>query len=169
MEGSSNSVIYAISEGGSDTISYHGSKKGAGEINFFTGETTSTTITTDNGPEDRLIIHGVFMFFAWTVLFPLGIFVVRFGKRILLKWWFRLHMLIQYLAVLFIIVALILAVEAVAKGGVYKHIHSAHAILGVISVSLAIVTPALGQITSLLWANTRKSVPIFPDRVRFLF
>jgi len=161
-DGEPTPVLVAF--GNSDTLGYHGGNKQSGQINFFTG---SSQLTSEpSGPKDRLTIHGVLMVFAWLFVFPLGIFLVKFCKRLLLRWWFRLHMIIQYIGTLFVICALILAVEAVAAEG-EKHITNAHAILGIITVALAIIVPALGQLTSLVWTPTRKFA-IFPDWLHYI-
>ena len=94
-----------------DELSYHYQNAIAGRINFVTGEFDESSYS---GAQSRLIVHGTFMYFAWVILFPVGTMVVRFWKKFLKRWWFRSHMLIQYLGVLFIIVALIISVEAVA-------------------------------------------------------
>ena len=61
-------------------------------------------------------MHGVMMFMCWAVVFPLGIFIARFLKDIpfCLAWWFQLHLVVQYLGVLFLITGFALALEATA-------------------------------------------------------
>jgi len=159
-------IVFAM--GSSDSLSYHGGKKGAADINFYTGTVDITAVEEQQGPKDRLTVHGVLMFVAWAVIFPLGIVIVKFCRKLLPRWWFRLHMFIQYIGVLVIIAALILAVEAVADlGDEDGHIHDAHGIMGVITVCLAIITPALGQATAVMYEAPKK-VPLFPDRLHSL-
>jgi len=114
-----NPTAILIAFGSSDELGYHGGNKLSAEINFFTGFFGTTG--SHSGPHDRLTVHGVLMVFAWLFVFPLGIFIVKFCKRLLLRWWFRLHMIIQYLGTLVVICSLILAVEAVAAEG-HEHI-----------------------------------------------
>lgn len=114
-----NPTAILIAFGSSDELGYHGGNKMSAEINFYTGFFGVTG--SHNGPHDRLTVHGVLMVFSWLFVFPLGIFLVKFCKRLLLRWWFRLHMIIQYLGTLIVICALILAVEAIAAEG-HEHI-----------------------------------------------
>merc|ERR1712137_337518 len=159
VKDTATSIIFAMSS--SDTLGYHGSNKGAAEVNFFTGGVSTLAVEEDDFGA-VIIIHAVFMFVAWTVIFPLGVVTVRFCRKILPRWWFRLHMFIQYFGVLMIIVALILAVEVAAPGN-HEHIDSAHSIVGLIAIGLAIIVPALGQATAVMY-EVPKRVPIFPDR-----
>jgi len=159
QQGETTNIIVAMS--GSDSLGYHGANKGAASINFFTGDVDLSAVDVQND-KTSVIIHAVFMFVAWTVIFPLGVVTVRFCRKILPRWWFRLHMFIQYFGVLMIIVALILAVEVAAPGN-HEHIDSAHSIVGLIAIGLAIIVPALGQATAVMY-EVPKRVPIFPDR-----
>ena len=113
------------------------------------------------------------MFMAWAVLFPAGVFVARFfpPAQLLLRWWFHLHLLIQYLGVLFLLTGFIIAIETVAAKG-ESHFNNTHAILGLTTVLVGIVVPAFGQLTAVFWKPGGKSRfslfgrRIFPELVR---
>merc|ERR1712137_504293 len=168
-DGNPTPIVFAMSASNSDTLGYHQGNKGAAEINFFTGDFALTGVDVGNqGANDRLTVHGVLMFVAWAAIFPLGMVAVKFCRKILPGWWFRLHMFLQYFGVIVIIVALIFAVEAVADFGDRKHINNAHAIMGIITVSLAIIVPALGQATAVTYEAPKK-IPWFPDRIHLVF
>lgn len=173
VEPESSSVLFAM--GGSDGLSYHGSNKVAASINFFTGE-SRTVAFVDNSADDRLIAHGVMMFICWGVVFPLGIFIARFLKEVprFLAWWFQIHLIMQYLGVLFLITGFALALEATAAVG-HDHFDHVHGILGLITVLLGIFVPAFGQFTAIFWSAGSKQgwftvlgVRLFPDAVHYV-
>ncbi|KAJ3293397.1 hypothetical protein HK104_004493 [Borealophlyctis nickersoniae] len=92
------SIIWAYSDS-SATLAYHGSNKGIGQINFFSGVDTDTatdvalTVCATHGPSSVfIIIHAVEMLANIFVIIPLGIYVARYGTRVDL--WLPWH---QYL------------------------------------------------------------------------
>jgi hypothetical protein len=105
--------------------------------------------------EHRLTVHGVMMFVCWAVLFPSGVFIARFLRyhKKLLRWWFHLHLLTQYLGVLFLLTGFTLAVEAVAYLG-QSHFNNTHAILGMVTFCLGVLVPAFGQVAAMFWTAT---------------
>jgi len=172
-EGEASDVLFAY--GSSDSLSYHGSNKEAAIINFFTGEAELASLVS-NSAEDRLTVHGVMMFMCWAVVFPLGIFIARFLKDIpfCLAWWFQLHLVVQYLGVLFLITGFALALEATAALD-REHFENTHAVLGLVTFSLGIFVPAFGQFTAIFWTAGEKGgwttvcgVRLFPDAVHYV-
>jgi len=108
------------------------------------------------------------MFMAWAVLFPAGVFVARFfpPAQLLLRWWFHLHLLIQYFGVLFLLTGFIIAIETVAEEG-EGHFNNTHAILGLTTVLVGIVVPAFGQLTAVFWEpdTTQSKFSLFGRRI----
>jgi len=172
-QGEAVPVVYALGE--SDVLQYHGGNRGAAIINFFTNQTTVVNTAVDSA-NNRLTVHGVMMFMAWAVMFPIGLYAVRILKYIrkLREWWFHIHLIVQYLGVLFMITGFALAIEAVPALG-HSHFSSTHARMGMAAVVLGVVVPATGQLTAVFWTATPKrwqiaicGIRLFPDMVRVI-
>ena len=89
----------------------------------FTGAIPTFGTTKVKNPNRRLLflLHGVFMFLAWCVLSPLGVFVARFMKVLLSTSWFKLHVGLMFVgATVFTAVAYGLIYWCIELDG-YKH------------------------------------------------
>ncbi len=61
-------LIYAMSLDESDNLRYHGSQKGGADVYFAQGRSSI-----DDTVRKHRIAHGVLMFLAWGVIFPIGL------------------------------------------------------------------------------------------------
>ncbi|KAJ3203348.1 hypothetical protein HK099_001542 [Clydaea vesicula] len=125
-----------------------GNLEGQGE-----GSSSSSTL---------IIMHGVFMFLAWCVFAPTGIFVARFFKDILGENWFKLHIgLMLGGGSLLSVVALIIAV--VATGGIdvsdMEALGTSHVVLGLIVIIVSIAQVVSGFVIDKLFDPARNKIP----------
>ncbi|GBC06036.1 hypothetical protein RclHR1_06580008 [Rhizophagus clarus] len=78
------SVIFAWNPN-SNALSYHGGNRGKAKINFF----QSGVSTSSKNDRLALLLHGIWMFTTWSVLFPISIIIVRYMKH-------NVHHLLQH-------------------------------------------------------------------------
>ncbi|CAJ0962757.1 unnamed protein product, partial [Mesorhabditis belari] len=102
--------------------------------------------------------HGILMIFAWLVFVPMAVFAARYFRDHWpgsaprgLKWWFHLHRTLNFIALLFVLLSVLLifwAEEWEWKGPVAGHSSesnwhagSVHSLLGVMAAIVAVLNP----------------------------
>jgi hypothetical protein len=156
-------IVFAV--GFSDTLAYHGPNRAAATINFGSGKAQAASVNTGSKTDRRW--HGSLMFVAFFVLFPIGIFIAAYLKPIGV-WWFRLHVLIQIIAILVAYAGFITIVQWTSKQQL-EHFRATHQRLGLTIIILVTITPFLGMLADMLWKPDRKGRPLFPDYTHWLF
>lgn len=151
-------IVYAY--GASNTLSYHGPNEG------------STIITPDDpcgGPQNLTVnfslvsAHGVLMAIAFLILFPIGVALPAFGRK-LGNLWFTLHVVIQISALFFMAMAfmIILVFSTQLDKG---HFRNGHGVFGLIVILLTIIAMAFGATAANMYDPERTSTPLFPDGI----
>eukprot|EP01132_Coremiostelium_polycephalum_P011939 gene11939-14612_t len=141
--------------GTSNTFDFHGvGNAGRLTINLSSGHTHT-------GP-DYVSWHAVFMCVAFAFCMPMGAFAAKYLKAF--HWWFPLHIILQTSALILAIVAFIL-VLVMNKGLDFS---TYHAIMGFITICLAVVAYGLGVTSHLMWNPNRRKIPFFPDITHWL-
>jgi hypothetical protein len=108
-------------------------------------------------------VHGALMTTAWAVLATAGIFIARYNKNEN-KWWFRVHIALFIVSILFIITGFVVAVAA---HGWSLHFHDTHNAIGVVLVVGVFIQPVLGFIADKMFNPNRLSPPVFPDQIHW--
>ena len=150
LESGSFYIRYGVGTGTSSGISKHGSDRAlsGSAVELFTISAQTVDPPTSSGGV-LYKVHGILMTFAWLFMLPFGAFVARFRSAVGMekmveggsgptKLWFAIHQPLQYLGVIFMIIALVLIL--VQLGGSF--IVSPHAVTGIITISLALCQPA---------------------------
>ncbi|KNC53976.1 uncharacterized protein AMSG_09624 [Thecamonas trahens ATCC 50062] len=132
------------------------------KINFFTGK-----VTEDNLRERIIKAHAWLMILAWIFMIPGGILTARYLKDALGVWWFRVHRVTQWLAVLMTFAAFGMAIWFTQED--FKGENKAHKIIGLLIVIVTFFEPILGELANLMWSPDRKGTPIFPDILHWWF
>lgn len=135
----SNTIIWAHGNAGGDW--QHHNKRGSARVNFLTGAAKTIAVEVDS----KFVVHAWLMTIGWGVLIPLGVLTARFLKSKPNKLWFKLHRAIQTTGLVFAIIGLVLAVQAVGnKGGNGQHFagtNKSHKVLGLVVMVLGIQQP----------------------------
>ncbi|KAJ3059027.1 hypothetical protein HDU98_004954 [Podochytrium sp. JEL0797] len=107
-----------------------------------------------------LVAHGLFMFIGWGILVPTGIFVARYLKKILGRYWYAAHAGIMFGLGGCIIIALICVELTVAKGE-DRFFTSTHGIIGTLLALVFYPTQlALGFVCKKLFTARRTRIPM---------
>ena len=125
---------------------------------------SNLTSTTSN-PWFYVWVHGGLMGSCWMGLVPLSIFVARYLKSHLGKWWFRVHLVLGLL-----ILATATSAFIVIQVGFYKPIpyNKPHVILGLITFICLFLQSILGFVIDRLYSPDRQEVP-WRDRLHWWF
>lgn len=111
-----------------------------------------------------LLVHGVLMFAAWSVVLPLGIFVARYLKRRLGPYWFPTHWFLMVFVVSGLTVAgIVYAYKArkVLEHSMLEQLPpvTSHGIVSYVQLALFAAQICLGVIIDQLWNPERKETP----------
>eukprot|EP01100_Stratorugosa_tubuloviscum_P013603 TRINITY_DN6906_c0_g1_i1.p1 TRINITY_DN6906_c0_g1~~TRINITY_DN6906_c0_g1_i1.p1 ORF type:complete len:905 (-),score=345.12 TRINITY_DN6906_c0_g1_i1:55-2586(-) len=157
--GVATNVVFAFSS--SDSLGYHGGTRGSASINFFTN---SVIDSFDTDKQYHLLIHGIIMFLAWGVLVAFGIAIVRIGPKIsfLRPFYFPIHVIVMYIALLMMLAGLTISVQAVTKGQHFNEPYQVHKCLGLFIVVSGAFVSGIGMIAFILQA-AKKAGTIIGD------
>jgi DOMON domain/Eukaryotic cytochrome b561 len=108
-----NYFLYAV--GSSNTFGYHASRRGFARD--FANLAAPSTSTSESSNKSLWIAHGVLMVIAWTILVPLavGTAVLRNFLTLPTGQWFRIHRLLNSIAVACTIAGFSIAVHIIKK------------------------------------------------------
>lgn len=113
-------------------------------------------------------LHAVIMLVAWAVL-PLPIVVLARYLKPVGQPWFTWHRALGFGVVILGVIGLCVAVVHHELGlRVSSHFVSAHGIVGLIVVVLAVAQAVIGYLADKMWSVDRKGVPIWPDKVHWM-
>jgi len=101
-------------------------------------------------------VHGIFMFLAWAVAAPLGIFFARFARNVLPKRWFSLHWGFQALATLPLTVA---GLMIIFLANVTFKTSEKHHVIGIVVVICLFTQLSIGVVHHQLYTPQRKYIP----------
>jgi Eukaryotic cytochrome b561 len=111
-----------------------------------------------------IVVHGTLMSISWTFLSFSGIFIARYMKKYIEKYWFRTHIMI--FATLFCLTYFAFMLAIVLKSGVlFNSVHGILGLLIIIGLPLQIV---LGIIIDKMFDPSRSAIPL-RDKVHWLF
>lgn len=119
----SNTMIYAV--GSRDRLTQH-SSRGAASFYWSTGKVKTKEY------RELELLHGLFMFVGFLVLFPSGLFVARFCRS--WKHWFVAHLVLQNLGVICAVIGISLGF-AMNEDKERPHVDSLHAQIGIATVA----------------------------------
>lgn len=127
------------------------------------GRISSINLFSDSevGESNVRVVHGVLMFLAWGLLAPAAIFIARHTKSALGIWWFRSHVGLFLVTLIFMIIAFSLIL---VDGGTVDG--SVHGIFGVIVFSLALAQACLGVVIHFNYRPDRAQVPLI-DKIHW--
>ncbi|PWY98402.1 CBD9-like protein [Testicularia cyperi] len=135
---------YDASSSGSSSGSGSGSSSGNSNGVLTPSSASSDESTrTLNMSNNLIIAHMVFMILAWFLLVPSAILVGRFGRTLFT--WFPVHRNIQIAAFVSVLIAFVIIVIEVAKGG-GGHFDNTHGRAGLAIFIVMILQMALGQV-----------------------
>jgi hypothetical protein len=100
---------------------------------------TNNQISFGYSHRESAIIHGILMFVTWYFCASFGVFVARFMKVRLGSWWIRVHGMVTWMTIFMTIANFIIMYM-----GDSVHFNSAHSIIGVLVLALAVVQGFLG-------------------------
>jgi hypothetical protein len=139
---STQKVVFRVAYGDSLRLRKHTAVSDTQEYDLINGERS----TVPEKGEELAITHGVFMWIAWMILVPAGIFSSRnrdmFSDS---EEWFKFHRIFMGLAVLFTIIGLIFGMSYVQSKN-SPHFTRPHHILGLI-----VIIVAIGQPLNAIW------------------
>ncbi|GBG72121.1 hypothetical protein CBR_g11054 [Chara braunii] len=138
-----NRMIWAHSEDGASDFQSHGSYAGSFRVDFNTGSVNGiSTVNAGERPDDvninLFVVHGCLMWAAFAVIFPLGVFLARYGKRLTAAW-LQVHVTFQLVAC---IVSTISAILAMAT---FHALNGLHGRLGLVVMVCVWVQPVVGM------------------------
>ncbi len=138
------------SAGASTVVSSTGSEQGEGEEE-----------ETDRSMSKRNMIvwaHMIIGIFTWLLVFPLGVFIGRFGRTTMR--WFPKHRIVQVIGIVLAVVTMFLGFGTIwAQGG--HHMNERHHTLGLSLTLLAVFQGLLGQFGHMLWHAKRIRIQNF--------
>jgi hypothetical protein len=137
-------IIWAL--GPNDDFDSQHSERGAGKIDF--GEGTSEEIDIPS----FWIIHASLMILGFIFMLT-GMIIARFYKDTM--WWFKIHKRIAPAGSVLSIAGLVMGLIMVSMGS-GEHFRIPHAIVGLIAVIFAIITPTLGLAQFKIKKNKKK-------------
>jgi hypothetical protein len=126
-------IIWAI--GPDDDFNSEHSQRGAGKIDFGAGTFSEIEIPS------FWIIHASFMIMGLILMFT-GMIIAKFYKDT--RWWFKRHKIVAPIGSAFSVIGLIFGFIMVSMSS-GEHFQIPHAIVGLIAVIFAIITPILGK------------------------
>ncbi|CAG8542019.1 2813_t:CDS:10 [Paraglomus occultum] len=126
----------------SDNIGYHMNNRRSVTVNFFTAQ---SDVSIDSKQRQIRLAHGIGMIIAWSFIFPISIFLVRFYKHTF--GYLQLHRNLQILGGFLVA---IFGTAAIASLITFKRRHN---VIGLILYSFTFFELILGLIT--LWGQRR--------------
>eukprot|EP01133_Synstelium_polycarpum_P001108 gene1108-1265_t len=143
--------------GESNTFAFHGQgNSGRVLINLL-----EVTQPVNNGP-GWINYHAGFMSLAFGILMPIGLFVARYMKDY--TWWFPLHLILQITAFIFSIIGVSMAIKMMQGISFATN----HAILGLTTLIMMLLSTILGATSHLRYDPDRSKTPVFPDIVHWI-
>jgi len=149
-------VYFIFAYGFNNTFAYHAGRKML-QINLLTGKT-------QNVDEVWVFLHAGLMFSSFAMCLTFGIFVARYLKKNM-NWWFRLHVVVQTLALIMASTGFGIAIWMVGS----RHFASLHAYFGYCVFILSILTAIIGFLAHRLFNPGRFKTPIWPDKLHWYF
>jgi hypothetical protein len=137
-------IIWAL--GPNDDFDSQHSERGAGRIDFVTGESSEIDIPS------FWIIHASLMVLGFLLMF-IAMIIARFYKDT--TWWFKRHKLIAPLGAGIAVLGLIMGFIMVQMSS-GQHFRVPHAFVGLFAVIFAIITPILGKAQFKIKKNKKK-------------
>ncbi|KAI9223960.1 heme peroxidase [Blastocladiella britannica] len=148
-------MIFSFTVSGSSQITFHGSNRGAGTINFFTNEGTVGQGSLEDveqlvGP---LLVHAILMLPAFGLIFPSAVSISRYART--REGWLIWHVALQVIGGIAVIVAGGFSISVTVTG------HSAHSIVGIILYTLVLIQLlfGFGNLRRMLVGGTHSFIP----------
>ena len=132
-------MVVAWGNAGEGFAIFHGSRVASYSINFATGEVTSIATNL----VALYTAHGVLMFLAWAVIFPVGALASRSRSRLgapKSSFWFLFHRRMMISGWILLVIALIIIIFAKGMSD-SPHFSTAHGTLGLIVAIIGLLQP----------------------------
>jgi hypothetical protein len=131
---------------------------GSISIDFTTMNSTSTNNLNDIplfNIKNSSLIHGILMTTSWTIIPFSAIFIARYLKNIMGKWWYYTHLYLMLLATIISTIGILFIILTSTP----PHFSNPHKIIGFVILIDSIIQVVSGFISNHLWFTERKFVP----------
>eukprot|EP00898_Chlorokybus_atmophyticus_P008699 jgi/Chlat1/8830/Chrsp91S09256 len=153
-------LIWSYSSSNFDGLAYHGTTRGATQVDFSTGQAQNVPSSSPFSKKAAQLAHGIINFIAFGVLLPLGVLVAR-NLRYKDPVWFHMHYSIQITGVILATVAFIIAMAKLLPYGTWHgKLGTAVYALAVTNVLLALFRPPVHHKYRQLWSWPHRLIGI---------